>query len=192
MSLRQPKQRENPLSAGDGHPVLTRQARKGRNHMRKTVIYCDKCGAEIVGTPIQIIPEYSDRGGSSREPYLGDEEELPLWIRRMLDKEFCERCAKKVLSFALSNVGANEKEPDKEESKPGSDDLDYSEAISRISVEKKKEMRVFRDGIRVNSRNIWSDELFPYIGCMVNVEIAHRLITVKDGEKVLFMRDLPE
>lgn len=145
--------------------------------MRKTVIYCDKCGVEITGIPIQIVPEYIDRETGDIWPDTG--EKLPLWIRRMLDKEFCERCAKKVFNFALNNVDADEKEPDRKES-------------GSSSNEKKIKMRVFRNGIRVNGSNIWSKEFFPYIGLMVDVEITHKSIVVKDGEKVLFRGELPD
>lgn len=100
--------------------------------MRKTVIYCDKCGVEITGIPIQIIPEYSDRGDNSYKPYPGDEERLPLWIRRMLDKEFCERCAKEVFDFALNNTDADEKEPNQEETESDSEEVNWDAGVERI------------------------------------------------------------
>lgn len=102
--------------------------------MRKTVIYCDKCGAEIEGTPIQILPEHSDRHGDSQRPYLEDEEEneLPPWIERMLNKEFCEECIKKIFDFALNNTGADEKEPDQEETESGSGEVNWDAAVERI------------------------------------------------------------
>lgn len=103
--------------------------------MRKTVIYCDKCGAEIVGKPMQIIPEYSDRGDGSYEPYSGDEEELPQWISMMLSKEFCEKCAKGIFDFALNIASTDEKESDKGKSKSDSGDLDYSAALDRLHSE---------------------------------------------------------
>lgn len=102
--------------------------------MRKTVVYCDKCGAEIMGIPIQIIPEHSDLYGDCKEPYLEDaeESELPPWIERMLDKEFCEDCAKEIFDFALNNADANEKEPDQEETESGPGEVNRDAAVERI------------------------------------------------------------
>lgn len=98
------------------------------------MIYCDKCGAEIVGTPIQIIPEYSDRYCDCKEPYLEDVRgnELPQWIGKMLDKEFCEGCANEIFDFALNGTDADEKEPGQEETKPGSAEINWDVAMERI------------------------------------------------------------
>lgn len=64
--------------------------------MRKVIekIMCDRCGMEIIGNPVRITPHYVHRKGAE---YKGSEEEInesPLWMMRLMNKEFCIECAK--------------------------------------------------------------------------------------------------
>ena len=68
------------------------------------MIYCDKCRAEITEDPIRIIPEYYDRDNGRYEPYLEQKMVVPLWVERILNKEFCEECAQKIFSYGLNNT----------------------------------------------------------------------------------------
>lgn len=65
--------------------------------MRITKVICDRCNKEIKGLPVQIVPVYTDvatgdicpnEAGSA--PYEGEQ----------ADKDYCEDCTKKIITYA--------------------------------------------------------------------------------------------
>lgn len=66
--------------------------------MRKLIISCDRCGTEITGEPISILPKYSKVGSQVIPEGMN---ELPLWIERMQDKDFCRKCTEAIVNYAL-------------------------------------------------------------------------------------------
>lgn len=73
--------------------------------MRTITISCDRCGRVIEGYPVKIIPEYVDR--ESGDIWPDNDEHLPEWAERILDKDFCEDCTKKIVSFAMRSTMEN-------------------------------------------------------------------------------------
>lgn len=70
--------------------------------MRKMVekILCDRCGEEITGVPIRISPHYA------RDDEFDNE--LPLWIERIINKDFCRECMEIIADFALNKNACDE------------------------------------------------------------------------------------
>lgn len=72
--------------------------------MRTIVISCDRCGKEIKGYPIKIVPEYT---GRENDDILPDDLPFPDGVEKILAKEFCEHCAKKITRYALTGLKEN-------------------------------------------------------------------------------------
>lgn len=77
--------------------------------MRKMVekIICDRCGEEITGAPIRMSPRYvgNDESDSGLEE---GRNELPIWIERMINKDFCRECMEIIADFALNKNACDE------------------------------------------------------------------------------------
>lgn len=73
--------------------------------MRTITISCDRCGGVIEGYPVKILPEYVDRENGDIWP--DNDEHLPEWAERILDKDFCEDCTGKIVRFALGGMKEN-------------------------------------------------------------------------------------
>lgn len=73
--------------------------------MRTVVISCDRCGKEIKGYPVKIVTEYVDRETGDILP--DNDERLPEWAEKTLDKDFCEDCTRKIVRFALGGLKEN-------------------------------------------------------------------------------------
>lgn len=69
--------------------------------MRETIvkIICDRCGLVTKGDPVKIIPSVVKR--DTGEPYNEQEIHLPEWMEKMMDKEFCPECARRILDISL-------------------------------------------------------------------------------------------
>lgn len=70
--------------------------------MRETIvkIICDRCGLVITGDPVKITPHFIQR--NTEEPYDWDKERnVPEWMKRMMDKEFCPECAQRILDISM-------------------------------------------------------------------------------------------
>lgn len=73
--------------------------------MRTVVISCDRCGKEIKGYPVKIVPEYVDR--ETGEPWPDSDGQFPEWAEKIMDKDFCEDCARKIVRFAIGGLKEN-------------------------------------------------------------------------------------
>lgn len=69
--------------------------------MRETIvkIICDRCGLEVKGDPVKIIPSVVKR--DTGESYNEQEIHSPEWIKKMMDKEFCSLCAQRILDISM-------------------------------------------------------------------------------------------
>lgn len=69
--------------------------------MRETIvkISCDRCGSEVKGAPVKIIPSIVKR--DTGEPYNEQEIHPPKWMEKMMDKEFCSECAQRILDISM-------------------------------------------------------------------------------------------
>ena len=74
--------------------------------MRTVVISCDRCGKEIKGYPVKIVTEYVDR--QTGDIWPDNDERLPEWAEKTLDKDFCEDCTRKIVRFALGGLKENQ------------------------------------------------------------------------------------
>lgn len=76
--------------------------------MRKMVeqVLCDRCGREIQGCSVRMSLHYS--GGEADSGLMEGRNELPLWVERMLNKDFCEECAEMIADFALNKDTCDE------------------------------------------------------------------------------------
>lgn len=70
--------------------------------MRTVVISCDRCGKEIKGRPVKIVPEYVDR--ETGDIWSDNNGRPPEWAGKILDKDFCVGCTEKVVRFALGGL----------------------------------------------------------------------------------------
>lgn len=62
--------------------------------MRKVQILCDRCGKQISGLPIHLIPVYAvDVHGKK------DEQDMPPQIKKQQGRDYCEECIVKILDF---------------------------------------------------------------------------------------------
>lgn len=71
--------------------------------MRKKIvkIICDRCGKEITGDPVRITPHYIQMDPKEQEELQEGRNELPVWMERMMNKEFCAYCAETILDIPL-------------------------------------------------------------------------------------------
>ena len=74
--------------------------------MRTVVISCDRCGKEITGYPVRIIPEYVERESGDLCPEL--DEGFPELPEKIRDRDFCEKCTDKIVRYALGGMKENE------------------------------------------------------------------------------------
>lgn len=74
--------------------------------MRKIVIKCDRCGKEIEGNPIKIIPEYAHRESGDLWPD-GNTKDNIAYEQEMIDKDFCEECVRKILRYSQGGMKPN-------------------------------------------------------------------------------------
>ena len=73
--------------------------------MRITKIVCDRCGTEIEGYPIKMIPEYVSRKNEDLTAECGD---IPVAAFPIINKEFCVECTNKINRYALGGMKVNE------------------------------------------------------------------------------------
>lgn len=73
--------------------------------MRTVIINCDRCGEEIKGYPVKIVPEYVDR--ETGDIWPDNDEHLPEWAEKIIDKDFCEECTRKIVRFAFGGIKEN-------------------------------------------------------------------------------------
>lgn len=66
--------------------------------MRQIRILCDRCGREVEGYPVKIIPELTDRDNDELIP---ENVQSPEWVEKIQDKDFCEACTEKIVRYAL-------------------------------------------------------------------------------------------
>lgn len=72
--------------------------------MRQIRILCDRCSREISGYPVRIVPEQVDRDSGDSYP---DNNRLPEWAEKILDKDFCVACTEKIVRYALGGMKKN-------------------------------------------------------------------------------------
>ncbi len=72
--------------------------------MRQVRMLCDRCGGEIEGYPVKIIPELAGRDNDELLPENGQH---PEWVEKMQDKDFCEACTEKIVRYALGGMKKN-------------------------------------------------------------------------------------
>lgn len=72
--------------------------------MRTIVISCDRCGKEIKGYPVKIIPGYA---GRENEDILPDDIPFPDWGEEILAKDYCEQCAERIVRYAFGGMKKN-------------------------------------------------------------------------------------
>lgn len=75
--------------------------------MRKVIekIICDRCGMEITGDPVRITPHYVKRKPDEQEELEEGRNEIPVWMERMMNKEFCTECAKNLVDLFWRQKG---------------------------------------------------------------------------------------
>lgn len=133
------------------------ERREGESMKRViTTITCDRCGREITGCPVRIMPHHVPRKSESEadKPEEGTNE-LPPWIDRMVNKDFCEECTEDIVVFALNrdtcdecvdgildsvNERTEEDEPDDPEGTPDTENVDWNAALNRMEQEYDAEM----------------------------------------------------
>lgn len=74
--------------------------------MRTVVIKCDRCGKVIEGYPVNIAVEYVDRDSGDFWP--DSVEKRPDWSQKIAGRDFCEKCANKIVRYALGGMKENE------------------------------------------------------------------------------------
>lgn len=72
--------------------------------MRQIRILCDRCGREVEGYPVKIIPELTDRDNDKLIP---ENVQSPEWVEKIQDKDFCEACTEKIVRYALGGMKKN-------------------------------------------------------------------------------------
>lgn len=70
--------------------------------MRIARITCDRCGKEIAGNPISIIPVYTDR--ETQYAAIDTENRAPQ-AKTQGSKDYCENCTIKILEYANTPAG---------------------------------------------------------------------------------------
>ncbi len=73
--------------------------------MRIQKIVCDRCGKEIAGNPVQIMPGYVDRKTGDLWP--DNNNPLPDWAEKILGKDFCVECTEKIVRYANGRLKVN-------------------------------------------------------------------------------------
>lgn len=75
--------------------------------MRKVFekIVCDRCGIEITGDPVRINPHYVHRKGTGNAGSGEEINESPLWMMRLMNKDFCTECAKTCIELFWMQKG---------------------------------------------------------------------------------------
>ena len=76
----------------------------GKKSMRQVKILCDRCGREIEGYPVKVIPELADR---DNDELLPENVHHPEWMEKIQDKDFCEACTEKIVRYALGGMKKN-------------------------------------------------------------------------------------
>lgn len=66
--------------------------------MKKTIYVCDKCGKEIGGVPIKLVPCSYDETGDVVEIEIEDAEAIASKIQKM---DFCASCFLKICDNVL-------------------------------------------------------------------------------------------
>jgi hypothetical protein len=95
--------------------------------MKKIMIICDRCGAEIKGYPMKLIADYTKRvDGKDPEGHT-----IPDSIRKSIqedcERDYCETCVQEILEFAHRNMDI---ETFEEEKQAESDDKIASMAMA--------------------------------------------------------------
>ena len=108
--------------------------------MRKLIISCDRCGTVITGEPISILPKYSKVGSQVIPEGMN---ELPLWIERMQDKDFCRECTEAIVNYALkrrvSDKGSVQMKHQEEPNEDYSDPEKENDGPPDVPAEENKE-----------------------------------------------------
>ncbi|OON87619.1 hypothetical protein BXO88_02780 [Oribacterium sp. C9] len=71
--------------------------------MKKIVIICDRCGAEIKGYPMKLTADYVERADEKRV-----DQKISEGIKKALmddcERDYCEKCMQEILEFAHHNM----------------------------------------------------------------------------------------
>lgn len=131
------------------HGVVERQEGESMKRVIETIT-CDRCGKEITNDPVRIVPHHVPRKSKSEEDELDEgRNELPLWIERMMQKDFCEECTAEIVEFALNGNtcdecvaelhnsvnGRIEDESDNAEEMPGLGGVHWKTALNQAEQE---------------------------------------------------------
>lgn len=75
--------------------------------MRKVIekVICYRCGMEITGDPVKITPHCVHRKGTENEGSGEEINENPLWMMRLMNKDFCTECAKTCIELFWMQKG---------------------------------------------------------------------------------------
>ncbi len=72
--------------------------------MKKIVIICDRCGAEIKGYPMKLTADYVKRVDGVKPA----EQKMPEGVKRALiddcERDYCSRCVQEIFEFAHHNM----------------------------------------------------------------------------------------
>lgn len=64
--------------------------------------YCDRCGEEIKGEPLRMVPSFT------KDLSMHRRKGLVLLMQLLEDKDFCEECLAEIVDFALNKNPCDE------------------------------------------------------------------------------------
>lgn len=72
--------------------------------MKKIVILCDRCGAEIKGYPLKLVADYVKRADGKKPEGYTMPEAIRKSIQEDCERDYCDECMQEILEFAHHNM----------------------------------------------------------------------------------------
>ena len=72
--------------------------------MKKIMIICDRCGAEIKGYPLKLVADYVKRADGKKPEGYTMPEAIRKSIQEDCERDYCDECMQEILDFAHRNM----------------------------------------------------------------------------------------